>query len=277
MMRTLVIIFSLLGIVKPASSQYYFQDIFNTQRAIANMAALKSQKVSTQSVQTFDPENEPDKDFRCIRITNPTYHQLRSITNSSSTGYEVLVSSFSYKGLLTKTIDSTNSSITITQYRYDEGGRLVSVSSSSTAISNKMKFEEVRRYQYDSAGKLLSMVRKKAAANDSLLVKFKTDSAGNVIEEQPVMGKRTFYNYDKLGQLTDVYSYNSQKRRMLPDYIFEYSGDKMMKMTVVNGATSEYSIWEYTYNQQGLPDRETCYGKGKELMGMVKYNYTFNP
>ncbi|NIG57621.1 hypothetical protein [Chitinophaga sp. Cy-1792] len=277
MKRISFIILCLLGAAGPASSQYYFQDIVNTQRTVANMSQLKEQKVATQRVQTYDPTSEPDKDFRCIRIINPTYRQLRSETNSTATGYEVLVSTFTAKGLLSKTIDSTNSSITITQYRYDDNGRLQYISSSSQATDSKMKFEETRSYQYDTTGRLLSMVRRKSAASDSLVIRFKTDSTGKVIEEQPLNGKKTFYNYDKQGQLTDIYSYNSLKKKMLPDYIFEYSGDKMAKMTAVNMATSSYTIWEYTYSQQGLPDKETCYGKGKELLGMVKYSYTFNP
>lgn len=276
MKRSIAILLGFLGIASTASSQYYFQDIVNTQRTVATMAVLKQQKVTAQMVQTFDPGMQPDKDFRCVRLVSPTGHQLRSVTNSSATGYEVLVSTFSSKGMLTKTVDSTNASITITQYRYDEGGKLVLVSSSSQATSSKLKFEETRSYVYDTAGRLQRMVRRKSATNDSLVVAFKTDSAGHVIEEQPALGKRTYFNYDANGQLTDIYSYNAVRKRMLPDYMFEYEGGLLKKMTSVNVASGEYTIWEYSYQASGLPDRESCYGKGKELLGMVKYNYTFN-
>ncbi|WP_291911425.1 hypothetical protein [Chitinophaga sp. CB10] len=276
MKRTLAILTGLLGIAFTARSQYYYQDIVNTQRTIATMAVLKEQQVAAQMVQTFDPGMQPDRDFKCIRLVSPTGHQLRAVTNSSATGYEVLVSTFSSKGLLTKTVDSTAASVTITQYRYDEGGRLLLVSSSSQATNSKLKFEETRSYVYDTAGRLQRMVRRKSATNDSLVVAFRTDSAGHVIEEQPAMGKRTYYNYDANGQLTDIYSYNAVRKRMLPDYMFEYEGRLLKKMTAVNVASSAYTIWEYSYLPSGLPDRESCYGKGKELLGMVKYNYDFN-
>ncbi len=277
MKRLITILICLLGIAKVASSQYYFQDIVNTQRTVANLALLKQQKVASQMVQTFDPSMQVDKDFRCVRLLTPTYHQMRAITNSTATGYEVLISSFSAKGQLTKTVDSTSASVTITQYRYDESGRLLAVSSSSQALDSKLKFEETRNYQYDTAGRLQLMVRKKSVGNDSMVVKFKTDEQGRVVEEQPAMGKRTYFNYDQDGQLTDIYSYNAAKKRMLPDYMFEYEGKQMKKMTSVNTATSSYTVWEYSYQGNGLPDRESCYGKGRELLGMVKYNYTFNP
>lgn len=276
MKRTLAILTGLLGIAFTVRSQYYYQDIVNTQRTIATMAVLKQQQVAAQMVQTFDPGMQPDRDFKCIRLVSPTGHQLRAVTNSSATGYEVLVSTFSSKGLLTKTVDSTAASVTITQYRYDEGGRLLLVSSSSQATNSKLKFEETRSYVYDTAGRLQRMVRRKSATNDSLVVAFRTDSAGHVIEEQPAMGKRTYYNYDANGQLTDIYSYNAVRKRMLPDYMFEYEGRLLKKMTAVNVASSAYTIWEYSYLPSGLPDRESCYGKGKELLGMVKYNYDFN-
>lgn len=274
----LLVLASLAFMVK-GYSQYYFQDIYNTQQTTANMALLKENKVKTQKVLTLDANMEMDNDFRCERIVNPTYRQTKLQTQSSSTGYSALVSSFSAKGELIKTVDSSNASISTTQYRYDANGHLLNVSSSSIARSNKMRFEESRSYVYDTSGHLLQMVQKKGGTADSAIVLFKTDSTGNVTEEfETKGGKRTYYNYDKSGRLTDVYRYQPAKKRMLPDYIFEYNQTgKLAKMTTVNAQTSTYTIWEYEYQANGLPAKETCYGKGKELMGMVKYGYEMQP
>ena len=282
MKKTILLVFGVLAFAGKAFSQYYFQDIYNTRQTIATMALLKANKVKTQDVQTLDANMEIDRDFRCERTLSATYHQMKSQTQSSSTGYSALISFFSSKGLLTKTVDSSGASITTTLYRYDNGDRLQYISSKSAARDNKMRFEETRSYSYDTAGRLQQMVQRRGNGGDSTLVVFKTDSSGHVIEEleqrRGIPGKRTFYNYDKAGHLTDVYRYHPAKKRMLPDYIFEYTADgKLLKMTTVNAQTSSYTIWQYEYQANGLPSKETCYGKEHALLGMVRYRYELNP
>lgn len=282
MKKTILLALGMLAIAGRGFSQYYFQDIYNTDQTTATMALLKANKVKVQKVQTLDANLEMDKDFRCERSLSPTYHQMRSQTQSISTGYSATVSSFTAKGQLTKTVDSSAASITITLYRYTGEGRLQYVSSTSTARDSKMRFDETRSYSYDSLGHLQQMIQKKGNGGDSALVSFKTDSSGHVIEEleqrRGTPAKRTYYNYDKAGRLTDVYRYQPSKKRMLPDYIFEYNDQgQLLKMTTVNAQTSTYTIWQYEYQPNGLPLKETCYGKGKELLGMVKYDYDLNP
>ncbi|WP_146151279.1 hypothetical protein [Chitinophaga niastensis] len=281
MKKTILLALGILALAGKARSQYFFQDIYNTQQTVATMALLKTNKVKVQVVQSMDANMDTDNDFRCERLLSPTYHQMRAVSQSRATGYSVTTSSFSPKGLLTKTTDSTDASVTITLYRYDAGNRLQYISSTSSARDSKMRFDETRSYAYDTTGHLLTMIQKKGNNSDSVLVTFKTDSTGNVIEEletrKDMPGKRTFYNYDKQGHLTDVFRYHPLKKRMLPDYIFEYDDQqRLSKMTTVNAEQASYSIWKYNYQSNGLPLNEECYGKGNELLGTVKYNYVFN-
>ena len=279
MKKTILLALGMLAFAGRGFSQYYFQDIYNTQQTVATMALLKDNKVKTQRVQTLDANLEADPDFRCERNLSPTYHQMRAQTQSSSTGYSAMTSSFSSKGQLTKTVDSSSASVTTTLYRYTAEGLLQYISSTSIALQSKMRFDETRSYSYDAAGHLLQMIQKKGNGSDSTVIAFKTDSSGHVTEElDQRQGKRTYYNYDKAGLLTDVYRYQAAKKRMLPDYIFEYNAQgKIIKMTTVNAQTSSYTIWAYEYQPNGLPSKETCYGKGRELLGMVKYSYDLNP
>lgn len=279
MKKTILLALGMLAFAGRGFSQYYFQDIYNTQQTVATMALLKDNKVKTQMVQTLDANMEADPDFRCERNLSPTYHQMRAQTQSSSTGYSAMTSSFSSKGLLTKTVDSSSASVTTTLYRYTNEGLLQYISSTSIALQSKMRFDETRSYSYDASGHLQQMIQKKGNGSDSTVIAFKTDSSGQVTEElDQRQGKRTYYNYDKAGHLTDVYRYQAAKKRMLPDYIFEYNAPgKLIKMTTVNAQTSSYTIWVYEYQPNGLPLKETCYGKGRELLGMVKYSYDVNP
>jgi len=264
-------------------AQYYYQDIYNTRQTSNNMAQLKENNVRVQGVQSLDANMETDNDFRCQRILSPNFRQMRAITQSRGTGLSIMTSTFSAKGTLMKTTDSTESSITTIQYRYDTAGRLTDIhtSSLSEAGSNKFRITETRTYLYDEKGHLASMIHKKSlGGNDSTTVLFKTDEQGHVIEEQEygknLRSPRIYYNYDGQGRLTDVLRYHNAKKRMLPDYMFEYDAQqRLSQMTTVNAETADYTVWKYKYDEKGLPLREECYGKEKALLGIVKYNYEF--
>jgi YD repeat-containing protein len=264
-------------------AQYYYQDIYNTQQTIANMALLKENKVKAQSVQSLDANQEMDNDFTCLRLLGPGYRQMRSITRSGATGLSIMTTSFSTKGTLTKTTDSTNSSISTVQYQYNDQGQLQHINTISQAREGKFRVDESRAYQYDSLGHLARMIQKKGNnATDSTIITFKTNDKGQVTEElesgKNTPGKRIYYNYDASGRLTDIFRYHPSRKKMLPDYIFEYNAqNKLSKMTTVNMETSSYTIWKYNYLSSGLPDKEECYGKGNELLGIIKYKYEMNP
>lgn len=272
----------LLSAVNNIFAQYYYQDLYNTRQTIANMALLKENKVKAQLVQSLDANQEMDNDFTCQRLLTPTYRQMRSITRSGATGLSIMTSSFSMRGNLTKTTDSTNSSITTVQYQYNDQGQLLHISAVSQAREGKFRFDETRTYIYDSLGHVTRMVHKKGNnASDSTIVTFKTNDKGLVTEEletgKNIRSQRIFYNYDEQGRLTDVFRYHAARKKMLPDYIFEYDAkNKVSKMTTVNSETASYTIWKYTYLENGLPDKEECYGKGNELLGIVKYKYDLN-
>jgi YD repeat-containing protein len=264
-------------------AQYYYQDIWNTRQTGQNMSLLKEREVRVQEVQSLDASMNTDTDFKCQRVLSANYRQMRSITRSPATGLSVMTSTFSTKGQLTKTVDSTESSITTIQYRYDTAGRLTDINSVSLSQVGGQKFRitDSRIYQYNPQGYLVSMVHKKSLGADSTTVLFKTDQQGRVTEEQEygksIRSPRIYYNYDSQGRLTDVLRYHAGKKRMLPDYMFEYDAQqRLSQMTTVNAETSNYTIWRYQYDANGLPLKEECYGKQKELLGIVKYKYEFN-
>lgn len=272
----------LLLLTGRSMAQYYYQDIWNTRLTSQNMTLLKEKAVQVQEVQSLDANMDTDNDFKCQRVLSLNYRQMRSITRSRATGLSVMTSSFSGKGQLTKTVDSTESSITTIQYRYDSAGRVTDILTVSRSQINSQKFTitESRSYLYDDQGHLSTMVHKKSMGADSTTVLFKTDAQGRVTEEQEygksTRSPRIYYNYDSQGRLTDVLRYHTGKKRMLPDYMFEYDGQqRLSQMTTVNAETSDYTIWKYQYDAQGLPSREECYGKQKELLGIVKYEYEF--
>ncbi|RAJ02324.1 hypothetical protein LX64_03333 [Chitinophaga skermanii] len=268
-------------VVFSAKAQYYYQDIYNTQQTSKNLLLLKSKNVSKQTVKSLDANMENDNDFYCERLLTKNYNALRSLTKSPSTGMSSMTSSFNSKGLLTRTVDSSAGSISNVKYSYDNAGRLIFVEGSSQARGEKYKVGESRQYVYDSLGLLSFMIHKKSMnPSDSTIVTFKRDEKNNIIEEMEtgknLPGARIYYKYDDQNNLTDVYRYNAARKRMLPDYMMTYDAkQQLVEMTTVNLNTGEYLIWKYQYADDGLPSREMCYGKEKELLGIIKYTYSY--
>ncbi|WP_423737895.1 hypothetical protein [Chitinophaga caseinilytica] len=258
-----------------ARGQHYYQDVISTGQTAATMAQFKANKVTGQIVRSLDANQETDNDFICVRTTQPPYQKLKAVTQSRNSGRSVLTSTFAGNGRLTRTVDSTDNAITTVQYRYTEQGLLAEVESGVRGREDKYRTQERHRYEYDSTGRLQRMVLKKGGP-DSVIVVFKTDSAGRVTEEMEPGRQRIYYNYDAAGRLTDVLRYYPSRKRMLPDYTFEYGADgKLAAMTVVTVETGDYLIWKYAYDAKGLPLREDCYGKGLELLGRIAYKYEF--
>lgn len=256
-------------------AQYFYQDVYNTQQTVATMATFKANKVSFQHVKTLDANQQTDNDFICIRGMNASFRQMRAVTQSSVSGRSVLTSSFSNSGRLTKTVDSSENAISTVSYQYDAAGRLSQIQTSSKGREEKFRMTEDRRFLYDSLGHLTGLIIKKGGL-DSTFVTVKTDTSGRVTEEAHPGRQRVYYNYDAQGRLTDVLRYHPSRKRMLPDYSFEYdAAGKVSQMTVINIERGDYMIWKYTYDEKGLPQREDCYGKGNELLGMVRYTYEY--
>lgn len=274
-LRTFISAASLLLVVTTAEAQYYYQDVYNTQQTAATLALFKNNKVSFQHVKTLDANQETDNDFICIRGMNPTYRQMRAVTQSTVSGRSVLTSTFNNAGRLIRSVDSVDNSISNMQYLYTPDGQLLEIQTSSRGREDKFKMTENRRYVYDSLGRLQQMIVKKGGL-DSTVVKFTTDTAGRVIQEAQPGRQRVYYNYDSKGRLTDVLRFHPTRKKMLPDYSFEYdAGGKLTQMTVVNIESGDYLIWKYSYDEKGLPQREECAGKEKTVLGMIRYTYEY--
>jgi hypothetical protein len=280
--KTILLLATLLGLQQAVSAQFYYQDILNTARTEANMALLKQNKVTVQIVQSFDANQETDNDFKCRRELSDNYRHMRSVTNSPATGYSVMSSYFSAKGRLTKIVDSSRDVITTSIYERntnDTSGKITEVYFVTQDTKNKYKFTETRRYIYDSVGNLKRMIHFHGdRVEDSSTVTFTIDSTGKVADELEtgvgLHSNKLYYRYNDQGFLTDILRYSPSRQKMLPDYMFDYdANDRLGSMTTINGETSDYTIWRYTYTEEGLPLQEECYGKQKVLLGTVKYAY----
>ena len=112
---------------------------------------------------------------------------------------------------------------------------------------------------------------------DTTFVTFTYDG-GNVAQEtwrrKGHVAETYYYYYNTKNQLTDIVRFNIRVRKMLPDFLYEYDeqGRVSQMMQVPNGST-DYMVWKYNYNSNGLKEQELLYNKQQQLVGRVLYKY----
>lgn len=267
-----------LAIVLPfsAHSQFYYKDVLSTASVAEQMQRYKAAKIKKAILRSFESTGEPVRDFICVQEITPSYNSIKTKTQTVQTGQSVLLSQFNFKGQLVRSSDSSNTALNISLYTYDAGGQLQSIETSSQAYAYQTRATEKHQWFYKE-GKPERMLNIKNNS-DTTEVKFVLDEKGNIAEEEwykkGKLQEKYYYYYNEAKQLTDIVRYNEKARRLLPDYVFEYTPAGLLQQTIaVQTGSSNYLIWNYEYNEKGLKTKESCYSKQKQLLGYITYSY----
>lgn len=263
--------------VLQAPAQIYYKDVLTAKQTSDQLKLYKSNKIKKVILNSFESTGEPTDKFICYQEIAPGFNFIKTFTQSIQTLQSVLVSQFNAKGQLIRSSDSSNTTLNVTTYTYDAQGRLLSAESFSQAYAYQTKETEKHLWNYDSTGFPQKILRIKNSS-DTTVIEFKPDEKGNPGEEiwisKGIETQHWYYYYDSNKRLTDIVRFNEKARKHLPDYLFEYNDQSQLtQMIAVQAGSSNYVIWRYQYNPQGLKTRESIYSKQKELMGYITYTY----
>jgi len=170
--------------------------------------------------------------------------------------------------------------VSTTTYTYNDKDNPVLIKNTVTDASDSIYANEVHQWFYNDQGKPVRMLRI-LNNNDTTEVRFTFDGSGNVAEEIPFIKKvsreKTYYYYDDKNRLTDIVRYNVKARRLLPDYMFEYTDKNQVsqKITTLSAMDLGYLIWRYVYDDKGLKTKEASFNKDKVMTGKIEYAYQF--
>jgi hypothetical protein len=259
-----------------ANAQYYYKDITGPAQTMEKAAKLKSQKVRTVNVISYEPDGEPTQDFNGTQTISSDYSRITTSFKTPLSGESQLTTFFDKSGRLIKSIDTADGSHSESEYVYNTNGTLAKIANVSTSAGNKSEKEDHLWY-YNAEGKPGKMLRVKNDV-DTTYITFVADEKGNVGEENSVRNgialPTYYYYYDEKNRLTDVVSYNVRAKRLLPLYIFEYNDDNQLaSMLVVPEGSDDYQKWIYEYNERNQKVKETCINKRKQIVGRVEYVY----
>jgi YD repeat-containing protein len=264
-----------------SQAQYYYQDIYSTELVNANQAEYKRLHVKKITITSLDANMQADDAFFIKKEIRDDYATVFSNTRSNVDGNSTVTSYFNPVGLIISSTDSSQNGINKTVYRYNAHHRIVQIkiTSSSPQMVDIFNYSEVHTYYYDEKGYLSKMIVVRNM-KDSSFIAFTTNETGEVTRETltgATIPTEIFdYKYNGLHQITDVERYDPKKQKEIPDLMFEYNDEgKEIAMTTVTPGTSNYNLWRYEYDANGLRVSEKCYQQGETMLGAVKYDYTY--
>ena len=267
----------LILLVNVSSAQYYYKDLIVTAQTASTWRLYKDNKVKAVTLSSFEANGQPSEGFQGQQEMGDLT-RISTHTRATGTPESWIFANYSTTGWPSRIEDTSDTYLSVSEYKYDARGHILSITNTSTETDNHLKDIEQHIWQYDPQGRPTGMLKIKNSS-DTTFIRLVQDEKGHVAEEHATRYKidlpTVFYYYDTTGHLTDIVRYNRKAQRLLPDYLFEYEGDRLTTMLVVPEGSSDYQKWYYEYNDKGLKVKESCYNKQKELLGRIEYNYKY--
>jgi hypothetical protein len=278
MKNILTAIFLLTGSAS-LHAQYYYKDIIGTQEINQMIKLYTSNKVISVEATGFDGDGAKNSDFSETHNFWADRNLLKIATRNNTTISNQYYR-FDAKGVLTSVSDSSSSAISTTTYSFDEKNNPVIIKNTVSDTEDSIYQTEVHQWFYNNDGKPTRMLRI-VNNNDTTDVRFTLDDKSNVIQELPfikrISREKIYYYYDSKNRLTDIVRFNVKARRLLPDYLFEYSDNNQVtqKITTLSTIGLSYLIWRYVYDNKGLKTKEATFNRDKVMTGKIEYSYRF--
>jgi hypothetical protein len=270
-------VFVFLTTVFSVKSQYYYKDIVLTRQNQESWKSFHDKKVREVDIHSIDANEEMTPGFICTLRISSDFNTITTFTKSTNFAASTLQTYYDPHGWPIKTIDTSDTYNSTTEYSYNENGEIISLLNTSVETDNHVSATEKHLWKYEG-GKPKQMIKIKGET-DTTLVNLVIDEKGNVVEEKPVRNglslPAVYYYYDNDSRLTDIVRYNQKAGRLLPDYQFEYKYDRISSMLIVPAGSTDYQTWIYSYNSNGLKEGETCYDKKKQVVVKINYTYSF--
>ncbi|HUR66498.1 MAG TPA: RHS repeat domain-containing protein [Chitinophagaceae bacterium] len=272
--------------VSSLHAQYYYNDIIATAETNQQMQTWVANKVKMITATGFDANGVKASDFAEVKEIKDNGRTLK-VTTRNSGDYSAYYNRYDEKGRLISTSDSTSSLVinSIT-YEYNTAGRIIQVKTILSDPSGGFEKKEVHSWLYNAAGMPEKMWRI-VNNTDSLEIRFVPDEKGNpgeeIVYKWGAESSRIYYYFDETGRVSDIVRFNEKVKKLLPDMIFTYddAGRIIQKITSTPGENYGwvtwvgYFIWRYIYNDKGLKTKEALFDKEQHLTGKIEYSYNF--
>ena len=120
MRERISLIVVLLLAVFTANSQYYYKDILLTRQNQENWKTFHDKKVREVNIQSIDANNEQTPDFTCVQKVSSDFSAISTFTKSTNVPASTLTAYYDQSGRMIKTVDTSDTYKSTTEYTYNE-------------------------------------------------------------------------------------------------------------------------------------------------------------
>lgn len=263
-----------------ADAQYFYKDIELTRQMHQKYQSFKNAGIRSINLRSLEADGSPTEGFSGTQSIDGNYRHMTTTMSTPITPKSILENWFDAEGRLIKTADSTDGSKSVSEYSYDNNGKLTTINNYTSSVGKIIEKEE-HHWKADASGKYTSMIRIRND-KDTSIYNFLNDENGNIIEETGRRGQNAlptvFYYYDDQNRLTDVVRYSKKASRLLPDFVMEYDDVSRIKsLMIIPEGSDDYQRWIYQYNEKGLRTKEIVFNKRKQQLGSIEYSYSTRP
>jgi hypothetical protein len=274
-MRSFLFTVAVLLFVLTCKSQYYYNDIVAGNISQKQYMVLKANHIHHVSAISYESNGEATEDFKLDQEISPEAKTIIVHSSYPSSGNSTTINNYKFNKLV-ETADSSANVSNITKYEYDSAGRISTVLTVSEDTFMNSRSEELHQWFYKND--LPSYMLRIKDNADTTLVEFTYDDAANIGQENWKRKGKTveiyYYYYNDAKQLTDIVRYNQRAKQMLPDFLYQYdAAGRMTQLVQIPPGNSDYMIWKYVYNPDGLKKSEFLFDKEKQLVGHIDYTY----
>ncbi len=272
--------FFLIAFSIQLNAQYYYNDIISTLETNRQMRTYQKHNVKSVSAFGIDQNGAKDPNFAEVYEVKENGKKLQ-ISSRNGSQLSVYYNRYDEQGRIISITDSSSIIQNTTTYQYSNDGKVLEIKNVTIDAGNDFSQTETHQWIYNAAGNPSKMWRI-INNTDSLEIRFFPDENGLTGDEKTfrkgVETAAIYYYYDEKNRLTDIVRYNEKLKRLLPDLMFEYDEESriIQKITTTPSIKVSYLIWRYIYDEKGLKTKEALFNDDKQLTGKIEFNYTFS-
>jgi hypothetical protein len=180
------LLIALILLTRVCKAQYYYKDLVVNRENTARWRSFRDNHVKAVTLSSLEADGKPTEGFAGDQQVSADELHITTHSKSSGTGDSWIFADYSPRGQgLIRNLDTSDTYQNMSVYRYDDQGRLISISDTSTETDNHLVDVEQHIWTYDPAhpDKPLSML-KIMNGHDTTYVRFVLDAKGNVTEER---------------------------------------------------------------------------------------------
>ena len=193
--RKLNILFFFATIGNTCFAQYYYKDVLSNVIITADMILYKEMNIHQIKISSFEENGEPSKHFLCEKKIAKDFKKTTLYTKTGIAGKSILITNYNDKLQVTSTYDSSDNSVSQSQFSYDSKDRIIKISSLSKSADedfvNLIKEDHI--YEYEREERIPNKMIKIKNDTDTTVVLFSTDENNNISIEKDTKTAAKYY------------------------------------------------------------------------------------